>query len=217
MDKFLALAQANFFKGLSDPSRKALADICFPREVKKKDVLFAEGDQGHSIYLLIRGNIQLHKTAPDGSTVVIKMVQPGEVFAEVILFESDRYPVTALALGHSLVLLFPKRDVLRLLSIEEFRNDFIAMLLRKQRYLAAQIFNLTTLDVEQRLFLFLRQHYGPLPRLQIDMSKKDLAAAIGTTPESLSRLILRLKKKKVFQWTGKTIVFKSGFWEKQHD
>ena len=162
------------------------------------------------------GNIQLHKAAPDGSVVVIKLIQPGEVFAEVILFESDRYPATAVSLSGSLVLLLPKRDILRLLSMEEFRNDFIAMLLRKQRYLAEQIFNLTTRDIEQRLFLFLRQHYGPQPRMQIDLSKKDLAAAIGTSPESLSRLILRLKKKKIFQWTGKTIVFKAGFWEKRN-
>ena len=93
MDPLLILAQANFFKELSPESRKALADIAISREVKKRDLLFAEGDKGHSIYLLNRGTIQLFKTAPDGAEIVIKLIQPGEVFAEVILVEQDRYPV----------------------------------------------------------------------------------------------------------------------------
>jgi CRP-like cAMP-binding protein len=41
--------------------------------------------------------------------------------------------------------------------------------------------------------------------IQTKLSKKDFAAAIGTTPETLSRLILRLKKEGRIEWEGKTI------------
>ncbi|OGV47076.1 MAG: hypothetical protein A2X46_09910 [Lentisphaerae bacterium GWF2_57_35] len=205
MDWLITLAQANFFKDLSPESRKALAEIAISRDVKKRELLFAEGDKGHSIYLLNSGTVQLFKTAPDGNEIVIKLIQPGEVFAEVVLVEQDRYPVSAVALTDCVLFLFPRRDLHRLLEREDFRNDFIAMLMRKQRYLAERIYDLSTRDVEERLFRFLREHYGTRTDIRLTLSKKDIAAAIGTTPETLSRLIQKLSEKGVLSWQGKEI------------
>ena len=120
------------------------------------------------------------------------MVRPGETFAEVILFEETRYPVTAVALTDVLLLKILRRDLQRLLEDGGFRGDFIAMLMRKQRYLAERIRLLSTQNVEERLFHFLREQYGPAERIEMGISRKALAAAIGTTPETLSRLLRRL-------------------------
>ena len=45
------------------------------------------------------------------------------------------------------------------------------------------------------------------------LSKKDIAAAIGTTPESLSRLILRLSEDEVIDWQGKEIRILANPWK----
>lgn len=205
MKGYQFLAESHFFKELSRESVKALGAICSMREVAKRTYLFREGEPGHAIFLLRRGAIQLHKTAPDGSEVVIKIVQPSEVFAEVVLFERAHYPVTALALADSDVIIFPRADVHHLLNSEGFRNDFIAMLMRKQRYLAERIVQQQAHDVEGRFLWFLKEQFGNQKSVTLSISKKDIAAAIGTTPESLSRLILKLKKRKLLTWTGKTI------------
>ena len=42
--------------------------------------------------------MQLFKTSADGKEVVIKLVRAGEIFGEVVLFEQDRFPVSACAL-----------------------------------------------------------------------------------------------------------------------
>lgn len=199
------LAESNFFKDLSRESVKALAAICSVRELKKRQFLFRESDPGRAIFLLRRGAIQLHKTAPDGSEVVIKIVQPSEVFAEVVLFERENYPVTAVALADSEVIVFPRADVHHLLNTEGFRNDFIAMLMRKQRYLAERIVQQQAHDVEGRLLWFLKEQFGTQKTVTLSISKKDIAGAIGTTPETLSRLILKLKKRKLLTWTGRTL------------
>ena len=199
------LAESSFFKELSRESVKALAAICSVKELKKRSFLFREGDPGRAIYLLRRGAIQLHKSAPDGSEVVIKIVQPSEVFAEVVLFERENYPVTAVALADSDVIVFPRADVHRLLNTEGFRNDFIAMLMRKQRYLAERIVQQQAHDVEGRLLWFLKEQFGSQKTVTLSISKKDIAGAIGTTPETLSRLILKLKKRKLLTWSGKTL------------
>lgn len=205
MDIEKLLMNTAFFKGLSGEHREELARICSLQAVKKRDYLFHEGEMGCSMFLLVGGNIQLHKNTEDGREVVIRVIKPGEVFAEVVLFEKEHYPVSARAVANADVLVFPREGIHRLLAEESFRNDFIAMLMAKQRYLAERIQELTTKDVEQRFFTFLRDQYGELDIIKTPLSKKDIAAAIGTTPESLSRLIQRLSDEKIIEWKGRDI------------
>jgi CRP-like cAMP-binding protein len=108
---------------------------------------------------------------------------------------------------------FPRQGIHRLLAEEDFRNDFIALLMAKQRYLAERIQELTTKDVEHRFFTFLRSQYGEKETIHTPLSKKDIAAAIGTTPESLSRLILRLTDDQVIDWQGREIRILSNPWK----
>jgi CRP-like cAMP-binding protein len=209
----LYINQSPFFKGLSEENRNELAVIGKVKEVKKRDYLFHEGDKGGSMFLLASGNIQLHKNTEDGREVVIRMIKPGDVFAEVVLFEKERYPVSARAVTQADVLIFPREGIHRLLAEEGFRNDFIAMLMAKQRYLTERIQELTTKDVEHRFFTFLRSQYGEQEIIKTPLSKKDIAAAIGTTPESLSRLILRLHDDQIIDWQGKEIRILTDPWK----
>ncbi len=212
MDTFQIIDQARFFEGIPRTSKEALARLCLPVERAKKTVLFHEGDPGAAMLLLARGRVGLYKLNADGREVTIKVIKPGEVFAEVILFEEKSYPVTAVALTDVLFLELPRRDLLQLLRQEDFRNDFIAMLLRKQRYLADKIRQLTSQDVEERLRSFLREQYGERERIKADINKKQLAAAIGATPETLSRLLLRLKQRKCLSWKDGVLATTSSFW-----
>lgn len=199
------IAESSFFKDLSPVTLKALAAIASLRDIRKKATLFREGEAGCEIFMLRRGAVQLHKSTPDGQDVVIRIVQPSDVFAEVVLFERETYPVTAMALTGSEVIVFPRSDVHALLASEPFRNDFIAMLMRKQRYLAEKIVQQQAHDVEGRLLWFLKDQFGTRKVVTLPYSKKDLAAAVGTTPETLSRLILRLKRRKILSFDGKTL------------
>ncbi len=212
MRTHLIIDQARFFEGISPGSKDALAKLCLPCEKAKKAILFHEGDAGEAMFLLARGRVGLHKLAPDGREVIIKVIKPGEVFAEVILFEEKIYPVTAVALTDVLVLKLPRRDLLGLLEQEDFRNDFITMLLRKQRYLAEKIRQLTSQDVEERLRAFLREQYGERDGITAEINKKQLASAIGTAPETLSRLLLGLKRRKLLTWKDGVIAVAREFW-----
>ena len=175
MNAIHLLGQTHLFAGLSPEHRQAIAKVCAVREAGKQEVLFREGDTGSAFYLLVRGQIRLHKMAPDGKEIVIKVIRPGETFAEVVLFEEARYPVTAVALTDALLLAILKRDLHRLLDEADFRNDFIAMLMRKQRYLADRIRQLSTANVEERFFNFLRDQYG---------ADEEIEVAIGRGPKA---------------------------------
>lgn len=212
-DPFDLIRNAKFFAGLSEAACRRLSELSRRRTVAKRDLLFMEGSEGHAVYLLTAGSIQLVKTNMDGKETVIKTVKEGELFAEVILFEKSKFPVTAIAVTEAEVIELPRAGFLRLLNEEEFRNDFMAMLMAKQRYLAERIQQLTSMDVEARFVEFLRDHYGEKEKITPEISKKDIASAIGATPETFSRLLQRLEKRGGFKWTGKSIQIDSTFWE----
>ena len=206
------LQQASYFGGLSEDRCRELAAACRRRELGKRDYLFLEGERGSSFFLLAEGSIQLSKASEAGQDVVIKTVEPGEVFAEVILFEQDRYPVSAVALVRSVAWEIPRDDFLHLLDHKAFREEFIGGLMGRMRYLAGRILSLAAYDVEARFFRFLEEQYGRRESYELALSKKDLAAAIGATPETLSRLALRLKQDGKIRWEGKTLRIDPAAW-----
>lgn len=213
LNKAEILARTSLFRNITKDNLSALAGICLSKTLKKKDLLFQEGEKGLSIFVLIYGSIQLYKITPDGRETVIKLIKPGEVFAEAVLFESAGYPVNAIALSTSQIYILPKHQLFCLLENDNFRKDFLGMMMKKVRYLTNQINYLSSHDVEERLFLFLEEQYGQRTVINISLSKKDIAAAIRTTPETLSRLFLRLKKEGKLVWEGKSITVPQIIWE----
>ena len=208
------LAKSAFFSGLARDTCRTLAARCRLRRLRKREPLFHEGDAGRALYLLIGGSIQLLKATADGREVVIRTIQPGETFAEVILEPDTAYPVSAIALAASELIELARADVFRLLDTPRVREDFIAFLMRKQRYLAERVRYLTAYDVEERFIRFLREHYGRRDPVRVTLSKRDLAAAIGATPETLSRLIQRLSADQGLRWTGRALHVPPALWDK---
>lgn len=193
------------FPSLSDQSLAKFARQCRLVSYAKNDILFLEGDKGTTFFFLSEGIIKIYKTSPSGQETVLRVQGPGSIFAEVILFESPVYPVSAAAMAPSAVVHIPREHFLTLLDEPRFRNEFIATLMHKQRYLTDRIVYLTSLDVEERFFRFLMEHYGIKEEYALDLSKKDIASAIGTIPETLSRLFERLKGREAISWKGSTL------------
>ena len=107
----------------------------------------------------------------------------------------------------------PKHQFHCLLEQPDFRNDFISVIMRKQLYLSDQIKYLVSHDVEDRLLLFLQESFGTQSSIKPAITKKDVAAAIGATPETLSRVLLRMKKENLLQWEDKLITISDTAWE----
>jgi CRP-like cAMP-binding protein len=213
VDAYRILDESSSFSALSSASKLQLAGICIPKVLARREMLFHEGDEGGAMYLLAQGTIQLFRTSEDGREVVIRLMKPGEMFAEAVLFERDDYPVSAVALVPSEVFLMPKRQFHCLLEQPGFRREFIANLLAKQRYLADRVYRLAAFDVETRFFSFLRDHWGEREQYTVDISKRDVAAAIDALPETLSRLLLKLRDDGTLEWEGSRLRLRKGFWK----
>jgi len=217
MENISTFKKTDLFSELNFESIALLENVCSLRKFKKKDILFTEGSEGTAFFLLKSGTIQLLKIAKNGDEIVIKTAKEGEMFAEVILFEKNHYPVTALAIETSEVLMISKLKLLELLEGRDFRNDFFKVLMKKQRYLANRIRYLSSYDTQERFLLFLRDQYGEKAEININFSKKHIAKAIGAAPETFSRVILRLKKHGLIKWESRKLKLKSSIWKSIED
>ena len=110
------------------------------------------------------------------------------------------------------------KDLLQ--AVESALSDKVIILPNNKNIVltAEQVQSLTSTDVETRLLRFLKEQYGSRKEIRINLSKKDVAAAIGTTPETLSRLLLRLKKEGILIWEGRMVRrLEDGKAERQND
>jgi len=123
------------FPSLSEQSLAMIAKQCRLVKHPRNGILFLEGDTGTGFYALSSGTVKIYKTSPAGQETVLRLQGPGSIFAEVILFESDVYPVSAAAMTPVSAVLIPREHFLGLLDEPRFRNEFIATLMHKQRYL----------------------------------------------------------------------------------
>ncbi len=213
MEPCWVLEKSEYFGGLSEQGRCRVAALCRRTTCEKGDVVFFEGQKAESVFLLESGAIQLVKTSVDGKEVVIRAVRPGGVFAELALY-GGTYPVTANVTEVSRVHAVPAADFRSLLRDEDFRQDFEVGLIKRIRFLGDRILYLTACDVEERLLRFLRERFGEEDSYTVSMPKKDIAAEIGTIPETLSRLIHRLAKDGEMTWEGHSVRLAPGFWER---
>ncbi len=208
------LREAPLFRGLNDDVCRRLAEFSIRRQLARRETLFREGTGGDCFFILISGRIQLQKSTPDGRIVVIRTVRPGEVFAEVVLFESPVYPVTAEVLCKSEVCAIARCDLLHLLDERGFRDEWIKMLMNKQRYLTDRVRYLMAYDVEERFCIFLNEQYGCRPKVHMEISKQSVAAAISATPETFSRMLGRLKSEGLIKWTAGEVQVDERFWKR---
>lgn len=201
------------FKDAPDKLKDRIILLMRHLDFTKGEYIFSEGDAGSGIYAVVSGFVKLVKNSADGREILVRLVNKGDVFGEVVLFESDSFPVTAISGDETVLAFFPKKDMLDLLENAEFRILFCAMLMRRMRYLAERVLYVSAMDVEERFFRFLSEQYGKKNSYAIDLSKKDIASAIGTIPETFSRLLMRLKQRKIIEWENDTLLIEKNFWD----
>ncbi len=209
----LGLKRCSFFAELPDAELARLAQAAFVRVLRRGETLFRERQPSRAVFCLDMGRIQLVRTTPAGGEVVIRSVGPGELFAEATLFERQEYPVTARAAAPSRVIGLARNDFLELLRWPSFRDAFLGLLMRRLRYLTERVEQMSSADAPTRLAKFLAEHGGRTEGVTVPVTKKEAAAAMGMAPETLSRLLRRLRRRRWLTWRGHTVSVAPAFWE----
>ncbi len=194
------LSKSAIFGGLPHELIKKLEKSGRLENFGKDELIFLEGDKGDRFFFLIEGLVRIYKSAEGDREVVLRHIRPGEMFGEVILFDSEVYPVSAVAQRESGIFSIKRSVFMDYFHDESFMRYFVSNLFKKMRHLTDRVAFLNAYDVEERFFVFIEEHYGLKPLVSVDLSKAELAEAIGTIPETISRMIARLKTRGVVTW-----------------
>lgn len=202
-----ALKRCHLFAGTSAEDRDVLLSIARSREAKRGDVLFEEGQSADGFYVVVSGKVKVFKLSADGRERILHVIQPGNTFADAAIFDDGNYPAFAMSLDNSSLLFFPKTQFLNLLHDRpRLAINMIAGLSRFLRVFATQIEDLTFRDVPSRLARFLLEHRLPdTQRVELSVSKSQLASNLGTTSETLSRTLRKLADEEMIRVQGRTI------------
>lgn len=161
------------------------------------DTVFEQGGQATHFFVLVRGRLRVTQVTSEGQQVVIRMVNPGDLFGIAKALARLDYPGTATAVMESCALCWPMRLWATLLE----RYPSLAMQAMQtmgSRLLEAQqrVRELSTEEVERRVahaVLRLANQSGRKERdgVRIDfpISKQDIAEMTGTTLHTVSRIL----------------------------
>ena len=196
------------FSGLPAEDLTTLASFTVALSLPKDGYLFHEGEPARGFYLVQSGAINVHRVSGAGKEQVIYVFRAGESFAEASLASATGYPANARAVEPSTVLLIPKAQILELIGR---RPDLALRMLGSMsshlRVLVGMLDDLTLKDVETRLLNWLvkqeRTSVGGI--IKLPGTKRVLAAELGTSSETLSRTLARLRDKKMITVAARTI------------
>ncbi len=199
---FAMLDDAQFDRVLSATQSIALAE---------DEHLFHFGDQAQYFYLLRTGQIQLYRLSPGGEEKVIEIVQPGQTFAEAVMFfNGHSYPVSAKAVLNSALWGI---DMAAFLSLLRESNALCLRLLgglsRRLHGAIQDIDQLTLQNANMRVIQLLLQSAPDRSASQYSLEwetpKQILASRLSVRPETFSRILQQLSRKGLISVHGKMV------------
>jgi CRP-like cAMP-binding protein len=195
------LGRIYLFSGVGAADLETLAQMALSKSFPRQSVIFWEGKEAQGFYILVSGQAKLVKTSPEGKEYIIRLVGPGETFAEAAVFGDIPYPATAIALEDCQTLFFPKAPFLKHLAASPtLARNMLATLSRLMLHLTKQLEDLSLKEVSARLARYIQERcletHGKIEKgltCELPTTKTHLAAYLGTISETLSRTLSRFK------------------------
>ncbi|WP_066426436.1 Crp/Fnr family transcriptional regulator [Anabaena sp. 4-3] len=203
------LQKTPIFQGVLDEQLQAVANIAIPQTYKKGETLFWEGDEATGFFIVKSGRIKVFKVANAGKEQILHIFGTEEHFAEVPAFDGGSFPASAAAIETSEVVFIPRSAFLMVL--QQHPTLAIAMLGTYARHLRRLTYLVDTLsfqEVPERLtnyLLKLSDRNGKADIVELDLPKGQLAALLGTIPETLSRAFYKLSQEGLIEMNGTKI------------
>ncbi len=211
-DVWQAFRACRLWRTASDDAVRELASSARVREVARGTTLATEGDPARELGLVVAGKARAFYLGADGKQITFETMEAGDPIAAVAALAGTRYPAHVESATPATVAQLPASALFELLE----REPGVARTLIAD--LAGRVVNFTSvihtlaLDVPARLarYIFQRslQSGTPTPRgldVALGMRKGELALALGTVPETLSRAFAKLKDDGIVEVHGATV------------
>jgi CRP/FNR family transcriptional regulator len=192
-----ALRGALLFSALDDEAAQALRASMSEHKASKGKVIFAEGDPGDRLYVVMQGKVKLGSQSTDGRENMFAVLGPGEMFGELSLFDPSPRQATAVALT-DVTLLGLGNEALQpwLTGRPEVAIGLLRALARRMRKSHDSLSDLVFTDVPGRVakaLLELARKFGQSEadgmRVNHDLTQEELAQLVGASRETVNKAL----------------------------
>jgi CRP-like cAMP-binding protein len=191
----LTLRRHHLFSQLPE---KVFQDVCNLANLKHLGchaTLMHQGDPAKRFFLLVSGQIKLHRVTGEGQENLVEIIHAGQTFAEALLFSQTRlYPVSATALKDCVLVSIEGSHYRN--ALEDQPKICLAILASMSIHLHQRLKDIDTLtlaNASRRVINFLFQERDPVNgQIVLQVSKRLVASKLGIQPETFSRILHRL-------------------------
>jgi len=214
METIDTIKKLSFFSGLSTDHLEKIANLTLTRNYKKDMLIFLEGEPGEAFYFIKKGKVKVYRSYPDGREHIISILGEGDIFAEVTLFSNVSYPASASAYDDCVIGFVRNSDMEHLITeTPSMALALIKVMSQKLIFAQQKIRDLTFADVFARTaaeLIKLSEQYGEKQeagtKITVEFTRQQLAELVGTTRETISRVISKFKKEKSICEDGNNII-----------
>lgn len=210
-----AVRKAQPFTTLSDSVVKAVIDTGVIKSFADGELLLAQGDLPHHMFVIIAGQLRTHLTSEDGGDITLRLLEPGESCMGVILFTGSLSPYAISAVGDTKLLQLPSRFIRHLVIDQpDFAASMLHLAASNYRGTIAQVDAVTLRTPFQRIGHYLLVEFiatnSDALTFDLRFKKSLIANHLGMTPETLSRAFHKMRALGIIT-DGRTITMKDAF------
>ena len=197
------------FAVVEDEALEALADLLIERRIPKHQTIVEEGLAGDYMYVIRDGQVKVTKLSGDGREKILGLLGPGDFFGEMSLLDNSERSASVKSLTETRILALSRNDFLK-----ELRNNpdlamaVIQELTRRVRQMDEQASSLSFQRVKERtrglLLRLAKEESSREGRLATPaLTHQQIADMIGTSRETVTRVVKRLKEQGWLEQEGK--------------
>jgi CRP-like cAMP-binding protein len=184
------LAEVELFGSLPPEAVERVAAAAQQRTLRRGDVLFHESDPGEELFVVESGRIAIANKSFDGRESVVALMEAGDVFGEMSLFDGQGRSAEARALEPSRVYAVPFEPLRSLFREQpDLLWSVVELLARRIRNMDVALADSVFLDVTGRTAKRLLELAGGNDDFQLPITQEELAGLVGASRERVNKAI----------------------------
>jgi CRP/FNR family cyclic AMP-dependent transcriptional regulator len=209
--------EERLFCNLPEPAVKALAAITSSAAYPKGATLFVEGQPARGVFILCNGRVKLSTSSADGKTLILRISEPGEVLGLPATVTGKSYELTADIIEPAQANFIARNDFLNFLRENGDAALRVAQQLGETYHLAISEMRTIGLShsASEKLARFLLEWSASCPeekgqvRIKMTLTHEEIAQTIGSSRETVTRLLADFRRKQFVQVVGSTLILRS--------
>lgn len=196
------LRRCRVFESLNDREIEIVSRYFEAVNFKKNEYIFHEGDPPDWFYIVASGEVKVIKHTMGGKDIILEIITPGEIFGGVAVLDKKPFPATTKALEPVTVIRIRRGTLMKIMDdYPILKMQLVTYFSDKLRDAHEMLKNISTERVEKRvtaLLIKLSEKTGIVEdefiKINIPLTRQDIAEMVGTTVESCIRVTSKLQK-----------------------